>query len=464
MFGISLKEILKATEARVVCEGIAKTFSGISTDTRSLKAGDLFIALKGKNFNGHDFAGEAFRKGAAGVLVECQIPKYQLRTVLCVDDTLKAFGDIAHYHRMKFEIPFIGVTGSSGKTTAKEMIYEVLNSQFHVLKNQGTENNLVGLPQTLLRLDSQHDIAVVELGTNHFGEIKRLADILKPTVGIIINIGPSHLEFLKSEIGVFKEKTELLKNLDKNGTAIINADDKLLSKIKRLNCKTIIRFGIGKTADFRATKIFQEKGMIKFIVNDKYDFRINLLGRHNIYNALAAISVGFLHGVSYDNIYKAFLKFQPVEGRLCLKKIGPITVIDDTYNSNPPSITAALSVLSECKTGGRKIFVCGDMLELGKTTIRFHTEAGKVISRMGVDYLICVGEFANIIRNAAIFGGMKKDVIFCCKDNTVVLKILKEILKDGDVLLLKGSRRIKLDEVLDALSSFISPKRDMVRV
>ena len=468
MFDLQVKEILRVTGGKLISGDAGKSISGISTDTRKIKDTDLFVALKGPNFDGHNFMAEALAKGAAGAIIQSPIPSPQSTSknkaiFIKVKDTLKAYGDIAHHYRMKFAIPFIGITGSNGKTTAKEMAYKVLSSKFNVLKNEGTENNLIGLPQTLLRLNAAHSMGILELGTNHFGETKRLAHILKPATGIVTNIGPAHLEFFKSEAGVFKEKMQLLSCLDEAGLALINADDKFLSGIKRLKCKTV-RFGIYGDCDFKAAKICQENGALKFTVNDKYDFKINLLGEHNVYNALIAISAGFLNGVSFNDIYKSLSEFHPVDGRLCLKVAGPVNIIDDTYNSNPQSLNAALNFLSKYKTSGRKILVCGDMLELGKAAVKFHAETAKAAAGAGLDYLVSVGNFSQIVKETAILEGMDKNTVFSCMNNTEVLKILKDILKDGDVLLLKGSRLMKLNEVVNALSSFISAQRNMVRV
>lgn len=480
MLNLSVKEILETTRGNLISGNIETAFSNISTDSRSIRQEDLFIALKGKNFDGHNFIEEAAEKGACGAVVcinplpasVCPIgqagksetnSKFQNFILIQVKDTLKAYGDISHWYRMKFNIPFIGITGSNGKTTVKEMIYKVLSSRFYVLRNEGTENNLIGLPKTLLKLNREYNMAVLELGTNHFGEIKRLSRILKPTVGVITNIGPSHLEFLKSTKGVFKEKRELLRSLDKDEIAILNADDEFLPKIKNLKCRQIT-FGMDSEADVRATKIFQDRDGMEFTVNERYDFKINVLGRHNVYNALIAIALGLLYKVDYENIYRALLGFQPQKGRLCLRKIGDIDIIDDTYNSNPESLKVAVKVLSECNALGRKIFVCGDMLELGRHAVKFHTQIGKLIREAGLDCLISVGNFSEIVRDSAIMNGMSREAVFSCRDNASCIRILRETLKEGDVLLLKGSRLIRLDEVVDALSSFIPVKRDMVRV
>jgi len=473
MFDLSVREILNATKGKLICKGAQETMSGISTDTRTIKLGDLFVAIEGPNFDGHNFIGEAIRKGARGAVVNAGarfiapvvngFDKSNPYMLINVKDTLKAYGDIARFYRMKFNIPFIAVSGSNGKTTTKEMLYKVLGSRFSVLKNEGTENNLIGVPKALLGLGPGHGIGVLELGTNHFGEIRRLAEILAPTTSVITNIGPGHLEFLKSKQGVFKEKTELLRSMGKDGTAILNADDDFLSRIKKLKCR-ILRFGIEKECDFKAAGIISRDNQTEFVVNGAHNFKIRLLARHNIYNALAAISAGFLYKIDYEDIYKALSEFEPVSARLSLKNAEGVYIIDDTYNSNPQSLAGAIKALADYKTYGRKILVCADMLELGRSSARYHNEAGRSAALAGIDYLVIVGKFSDAVREGALSNGMRKEAVFFCKNNAAVLDALKDIVRERDVVLLKGSHSMRLGEVADALLSFISAKRSLVRV
>ncbi|MCX5715755.1 MAG: UDP-N-acetylmuramoyl-tripeptide--D-alanyl-D-alanine ligase [Candidatus Omnitrophica bacterium] len=449
MFSPGLNELLKACNGKY----------NVSTDTRTIKEGDLFIALRGNNFDGHFFLYDAAGKGAAGAITDRSVidhkPKIMDFPVFKVKDTLKIYGDIAAAYRLKFNIPLIGITGSSGKTTTKEMTARVLSVKFKVLSNEGTENNLIGVPKTLLKLTNEHEIGVVELGSNHFGEIKRLAKILKPTIGIITNIGPAHLEFFKSESGVLREKAALLGALDKNGIAIINADDLLLSRINGLKCR-VVRVGIkGRCLDFRASDIVRENGFINFKVNGKYDFRLNLFSEANVYNALVAIAVGAIHKIDLTDIAKALSGFEPLKGRLGLKKAGSVEIIDDTYNSNPQSLKAAIEAFANYKPASTRILVCGDMLELGGLSERFHREAGRLAARSGMDYLVSVGNFSDIMKTAALAGGMEETKVFSCKDNACAVEVLKRILRPDSVVMLKGSRLVRLNEVADAISSFI---------
>lgn len=466
---MNVREILDATRGALVCGDAGREITGISTDTRSIKEGDIFLALKGENFDGHGFVEEAAGKGACGAIVgvnsKSQIPKFESQNfvLIQVEDTLRAYGAIARCHRMKFNIPFIGVTGSSGKTTTKEMVYKVLSSRFQVLKNEGTENNLIGLSRALLKLNTDYQIGVLELGTNHFGEIEELAGVLAPKTAVITNIGHSHLEFLKSKTGVLREKAQLLRGLGESDVALINADDPMLSRLKDLNCIQI-RFGRDKKCDFRVANIMPDKDGISFTVNEKHNFKIKVLSNWYVYNALIAVIIGFLYEIDLKDIYRSLWEFQPQGGRLSLKKVGAIDVIDDTYNSNPQSLKAALEVMSKYKTAGRKIFVCGDMLELGKAAALFHAEAAKLVAYAGVNFLISVGNFREVVKEAAIANRMSKECVFSCKDNSEALQVLAKIIKEGDAVLLKGSRRMELEEVMNALPSIISAKRDMVRI
>ncbi len=469
MLEFSIKEIIRAARATLIRKGGFRDISGISTDTRHLKHGDLFIALKGKNFNGHDFVQAAITKGASCVIIQkAETAKVRAvnsfdAAVLQVGDTLEAFGDIARYHRNKFDIPFIGITGSNGKTTAKEMLFKVLSSAFRVLKNEGTENNLIGLPQTLLRLDNAYDIGVLELGTNQFGEIERLSRVLMPRIGVITNIGPSHLEFLKSEKGVLREKAELFKSLGRDGIALVNSDDPNILGIKQLKCRTLT-FGINNKCDFRAAEIVQEEDGLLFTVNEEYDFKMRVLGRHNVYNALIAVSVAFTCDMKYDEIYKALYDFQPVAGRLSLKRAGGLYIIDDTYNSNPQSAAAAIGFLKDYRARARKIFVCADMLELGSHADSFHADVGRAAARAGIDCLVSVGNFSEVIRQAALESGMRKDCVYSCPDKTAALKFLKTNLKYGDTVLFKGSRRMALEGIMHSLIAFLSDKNEAVKL
>ena len=429
--------------------------SGISIDSRTIKPGNAFIALKGPNFDGHDFIAEAIKKQASYIIAERTplMPQHKKIRIVKVKDTLKALGDIARFKRDQCGLPVIGVTGSNGKTTTKEMIAGVLSKKFKVLKNAGTKNNHIGLPLTLLGLDKSHDVAVLEIGTNHFGEVKYLAEIAQPNIGIITNIGPSHLEFFKHERGVLREKYSLIKNLIPPHIAILNADNNLLKiSIAKISKKPfILGFGMKNNCDFFAGGIRVILGSLEFCVNKKYKFKLKTPGCYNIYNALPAIAAGRIFGIEYQDIAESLASFVFPEGRLNSITLNRIRFINDTYNSNPFSLKEALRVLADSKVRGRRIFVMGDMLELGYQKYYFHKQAGRQAAKV-CDCLIVVGELSKLAAESARESGLPKKNIFACDTPNQASRILfDELCVDSDdLVLVKGSRALKMEEVFKA--------------
>jgi UDP-N-acetylmuramoyl-tripeptide--D-alanyl-D-alanine ligase len=368
--------------------------------------------------------------------------------LILVKDTIKALGDIAHFHRGRFSIPVIAITGSNGKTTAKDMVCFILEAKFCVLKNEGTQNNQIGLPMTLLRLNKNHDIAVLEMGTNHFGEIRYLSQIAAPNIGIILNIGPSHLEFFGDLSGVFKEKYELIENLKFPYIGILNDDDPfLITLLKNNKDRFLIGFGIKNKSDFQAQDISMVgKGLIFQLKENK--FRLDTLGVFNVYNALAAVALTRLFGLDYSLIVSRLKRFKFPEGRLRLRKINNRIFIDDTYNSNPASLREAVTALKNIKTRAKKIAVIGDMLELGRLGQKFHIKAGKTMSEI-CDIIITVGKLSRQTALAAENCGFKSSSIFVCRSSKEARDILFNVIKPKhhDVILVKGSRLMKMEEV-----------------
>ncbi len=429
------------------------TARGISIDSRTIKPQDVFIAIKGNNFDGHDFINEAITKGASCVFKEPgSKAKDRGRNVpfIEVKDTIKALADIAIFQRKKFNIPVIAITGSNGKTTTKEMVARVLSGKFNVLKNEGTKNNQIGLSLALLNLNSSHDIAVLEAGTNHPGEIEYLAGVCQPNICVITNIGPSHLEYLHNLGGVFKEKYKLVENLVKPYIGILNADDNLLkSKISPKHAKTVIfGFGMKNSCDFSARLIKNDITGFEFCVNKKYKFRLKTPGHYNIYNALAAITVARILGLAYKDIIYRLNTFDFPQSRLKFKEINSVKFIDDTYNSNPLSLSLALNALANFRIKGRKIFVMGDMLELGKSEKSFHYQAGRQAARC-CDVFITVGNLSKAAARGALASCFDTRNIFTCQTIDQARRILfdKLLINRGDLILVKGSRRMKMDEV-----------------
>ncbi len=458
---LQVMDVLKATGG-VLCGGtVDGVFEGISSDSRDLIEGNLFIPLIGDKFNGHDFISDALNAGISGLLLQkgaCDIPESVPAgvTVILVEDTLRALGDIANMWRKRFDIPVVAVTGSCGKTTTKEMISKVLELSGNVLKSRGNYNNLIGLPLSLLEINALHEMAVVEMGTNSRGEIARLAAIAEPNVGVITNIGPAHLEGFGSLEAVAEEKGSLFFNMRDNGVAVINRDDSFLRTLSDKWLGRNISFGIDENAFVRADSIFMrgERG-ISFTMNIggmSKGIDMSVVGRHNIYNALACASACWAMEIPYDLICEGLSSFRQVKGRMDIYRLknGSI-VIDDTYNANPASVKEALITMGDLKGKNESIVFLGDMLELGEDTIRLHEEVGRAIADTGVGTLFLKGEFSESVAKGAIDNGFRRENIYFSDEPEFVMEVLHKILRDGDWILIKGSRRMKMEEFLHAI-------------
>jgi len=450
-----VQELIKATRGKLISGNVNLGIKGISIDSRTIRRQELFIAIKGNKYDGHSFIEEAISKGASCIIREAQnvarCPLSAAREVVLIEtrDTIRALGDIARFKRQKFDIPIIAVTGSNGKTTAKEMIAGVLSRKFKVLKNEGTQNNQIGLPLTLINLKKSHDIAVLEIGTNHFGEVRYLAEIAQPNIGMITNIGPAHLGYFRSLRGVFREKYSLASCLKNPKIAILNADDSLLreqtAKFKKK--PAIFSFGIKQRADFLASDIKILNRKISFSLKS-HKFRLNTLGYHNIYNALAVIAAARILGMGYNEIASGLSSFEFPQSRLCLRELNNTKIIDDTYNSNPSSLRHALDSLNNFSNRGRKIMVMGDMLELGRKEGVFHRQAGSQVAEI-CDAFITVGKLSRLAAQAAKVSGLDMKNIYTCRTTEEARDILfNKISPDPeDIVLVKGSRAMRMEEV-----------------
>jgi len=452
---MKVKDILAATGGKLVSgnPGMEVDLAKVSTDTRLLKKGDFFIALTGANYDASEFVEEAFKKGAIGAITAGRKFGTRLRDkiLITVKDTTKALQDIASAHRLKFDIPVICVTGSNGKTTVKEMIWKVLSAKYNVLKNEGTKNNHIGVPQTILKLNEKHNICVLEIGMNHKGEIRLLSRIARPTVAVMTNIGPSHLGFLGSLKAIYEAKKEILENLEEGGVVILNGDDPFLSKIKDGRFRTMA-FGLNRHNELRAGNIILKKGGLSFTVNDKMKFKLKILGIHNVYNALAAIAVGNHFRVAPAKIRIALSKYEPSYMRLNVLKVGGITVINDSYNSNPLSMRCALSTLKTYPARSRWV-VSGDMLELGRMSGKLHEEIGFEAAKTHPAGLIVLGKFSGRTVAGARKGGMGKKSLWKCESHDEIADVLNENLMKGDAVLIKGSRGMKMENIIAKIRS-----------
>jgi UDP-N-acetylmuramoyl-tripeptide--D-alanyl-D-alanine ligase len=454
---LSVETVLAATQG-VLMQGDAGTsFTGVSTDSRSIKAGELFFALRGEHFDGHRFFAEAIERGGTGVVVEHEIdaPTGRAIALIRVADTLQALGDLANCWRKKHPIPLVAVVGSNGKTTTKEMAAVILGKKYKVMKNTGNLNNLIGLPLSLLQMNSTDGVAILEMGMNRSGEILRLTRIAEPDLGILTNIGPAHLEGLRSIEGIMEAKGELLQGMGGRGRFIFNADDPRVVQLSKGFPGASQSFGIDNRADWIATDIRTQKdGGVSFQLQGpagQTPVSLKLLGRHQVYNALAAAAAAFLLGAGIDDIKEGLEGFSPPAMRMELVTLGKgIKVINDAYNANPQSMEAALLALQE-QAGGRKIAVLGDMWELGAYAEKAHRELGRSVKEYGVDFLMLLGQFAPLVAEGAEQAGIDPQKIFIGKDHHAVGLHLSGILKEGDWVLVKGSRIMRMEEIIKEL-------------
>lgn len=450
------EEILKATGGKLEAGYGNTAFTGISTDSRKIKTGDLFIPLAGQNFDGHDFIQKAIDSGAAGVVTQKHFTVPEGKAVILVKDTSAALRDIAAYYRNKFPVPFVGITGSVGKTSTKDMVACAVGTRYRVLKTEGNFNNEIGVPLTVLNLNSTHEAAVVEMGMSSIGEISRLTAIVKPHIAIITNIGISHIEKLGSRQNILKAKMEILEGLDRDGLVILNGDDTLLRGARSFVSFRTKLYGLEEECDYQAynIKALGEDGSDFDILVGGSEYRVHvpLPGIHNVYNALAAIAAGCELKVPMKDIVSGISQFSPSKMRLNIFERDGIKIIDDVYNANPQSMEAAIGVLCDISEGARKIAVLGDMLELGDWAGKAHYDVGKFAAGKGVDYIITVGQNARQIAQGALEGGCGKERTASFGTIEEALKYANEIITQGDIILVKGSRGMKMEGIVNGLA------------
>ncbi len=448
----NLVEIVEAVSGRVDRLSPFSFVDNIYIDSRKLQKDGLFIAIEGKRFDGHDFVIDAINNGASAVIISRDVPIISKDvTVIRVKDTTKALGQIARFHRMRFDIPVIAVTGSAGKTTTKEMISFILSKAVKVLKNINTENNQYGVALTLLRLNASYDVAVLELGTSAVGEIDWLSSMAVPDIAVFTNIGASHLEGLFNSEGVFREKFSLISNMNPCGYVIFNKDDFYLRKIEAIKMSQYkLSYACNSDAVVKADNIRAEmsSGMV-FRVEGR-EFFIPRIGIHNVYNSLAAICCGKIFGIEQNLVADAINKFGPLSGRQFVKDIAGVMVIDDTYNSNPVSFSVAVKTLDELNITGRKILACADMLELGNKSKHFHIQAGKQVAASSIDAVFAMGKYSKYIIDTIIKENTGIDT-FYTDDLQEFVYELNGYCAEGDVLLVKGSRGMHMERVVEGL-------------
>lgn len=442
-----IEEFLNATGE---CE-LKEVATGYSIDSRTIQPGELFFAVKGERLDGHDFVQQALERGAVSAVVrKDQLARYSVKTcLLAVDDTLVALQTLATAVRRLWGKPVVGVTGSAGKTTTKEAIAHVLGSHFHVLKSEGNFNNHFGLPLMLLKLQPEHDIAVIEMGMSHAGEITALAKIAQPEVGVVTVVAPVHLEYFQSVAAIARAKYELIESLPHGGTAVLNADDQYVSQFGRDFKGKVVLYGQHSSADVRAENIESRgvEGSSFDVVTGESRERVllPLVGVHNVYNALAAIGVALDRGISLPQTAASLVTLKPADKRGQVVQLGNIRVINDCYNSNPKALDAMVDALA-AMPAERRIVVAGEMLELGPAGPEMHAAAGLHIAATNVDVVLGVRGLAQHLVDAAKTAGKRAEFVSSAEDAG---EWLAREARDGDVVLLKASRGVKLEKALE---------------
>lgn len=455
MKNITLENLALVTGGRLVngAHPNAKTEAGgVYLDSRQVQAGDLFIATRGERVDGHSFIPGVAEKGALGGICEKEQPGLTLPYII-VEDSFTALKQIGEYYRTQLDIKVVGITGSVGKTSTKEFIAGVLSQKFNVLKTQGNFNNEIGVPLTILKIREEHEVAVLEMGINHFGEMSRLTQMAKPDVCVMTNIGQCHLEFLGSREGILKAKSEIFECSNPEGAVIVNGDDDMLQTIQEVHGKAPVRFGLSDKNDVYATEICSH-GLFgsEFTIHmgEKcFAAKANLPGQHQIYNALAATAVARYLGLSEEEIVKGIASVAPTAGRSNLIQTEKYVVVDDCYNANPVSMKAAIDLLSTADT--RKVAILGDMFELGEQIYAFHGEIGAYAAEKGIDVLLCAGEYsAEMAKMAREKSTVTKVQHYVTRD--LLMEDLKNQLEEGDTVLIKASHGMGYQNIVESLT------------
>lgn len=463
MFGISIAELTLTLRGKLLNGGGDACPSGASLDTRKLLPGHLFFALPGEKSDGHDYLEQAVAKGAAGAVVSRIPPGFQSAgfPLVVVEDVASALREAAVMQRRLFTGPVIAVTGSTGKTSTRDMIAAILREKGPVLSPPSNYNNELGLPLTILSLTQEHWAMVLEMGMRGLGEIDFLARIAEPRYGIITNVGHTHQELLGSRERIAQAKAELLSHIPGDGGVVLRKEDQDILKPWLSNIRSrVIWIGTARKADIWAENVQTNEAGVEFSLctfsGEECRVRLPVPGKHNIANALSAAAVARFCGIPWETIGKGLGKTALTPMRLEIKRIEDkdITIIDDTYNANPASMLAALDVLTQVSAGKRKIAVLGDMYELGDYSAEGHKIVGARTKDLDIAYLITVGHLAREIAWAALEGGKMRERIRSCQDNQEALSYLKELIQPGDVILVKGSRGVKMEEIVAGILSF----------
>ncbi|MFN3531473.1 MAG: UDP-N-acetylmuramoyl-tripeptide--D-alanyl-D-alanine ligase [Candidatus Brocadia sp.] len=456
---LSLDEVVNAVCGRMVLADKSAKVRGISTDSRNVRKGDLFFALKGERFDGHQFVVQAMNAGAVGAVISSEMKLDFGRenfSTIWVKDTVSALGDLAKYYRQKLETKIVGITGSNGKTTTKEMTHHLLSHFGPAVKSQKSFNNFIGVPVTIFEIENRHQYGVLEMGTNAPGEIRRLSEIGSPDVAAIVNISKTHLEGLGSIEGVTLAKGEILENLGKDGVFVYNMDNPWCVKVANGFRGKAVSFGFNPHAHIRCTGVKKKDRGYVLIINGNLEIYFPIPGYHNIYNCLASFAVCHALGHNIYDLKEAFSSFTLPHMRIEQQRVGKITLINDAYNANPASVRAALEYLNEIDVTGRKVFICGDMLELGEESVQLHREIGKTVAHLNIDLLWTVGERASEIAEAAKLSGMHEKKVVSFKDAADITVSEIHELRENDMVLIKGSRSMHMENIVEKFREFLN--------
>jgi UDP-N-acetylmuramoyl-tripeptide--D-alanyl-D-alanine ligase len=449
----TVQDIVRATQGALVAGDLGIPVTGVSIDSRTLGVGEAFFAIHGHRLDGHGFLAEAAARGAACLVVHTLPDDVPANVPLVlVEETTVALGRLGAWHRGRFSIPVVAVTGSNGKTTTKELVAGVLGTRWEVLRPERSFNNQWGVPLTLLRLGPEHEAVVLEIGTNARGEVATLAALAAPTVGIVTTVAAVHTEFLGSLDGVREEKSGLVRALPADGAAILNLDDPRVAGMVRDTRARVITYGRGSGARVRATDEVEDERGLTFTLHaggESQPVTLGLAGRHNVTNALAAAAAGVALGFSLAELARGLGGVRPVAGRCVWRQAGDVTILDDTYNASPVSVRAALDTVATHRRGRRVVVVLGDMLELGATTDEAHREVGRQVAALPADELVGMGRAMPAAVEAARDAGLAEARHLTTFEDTVA-HLLKR-LTAGDLVLVKGSRGMRMERVVDAL-------------
>lgn len=453
MSPFTVQDVVRATQGALIGGDLGVPVTAVSIDSRTLGVGEAFFAIGGHTLDGHQFIAEAAARGASCLVVHHLPDELPLGVpVVLVDDTTRALGRLSAFHRSRFQLPVVAVTGSNGKTTVKEMIATLLGTRWSVLKPAGSFNNQWGLPLTLLQLSSAYQAVVVELGTNQPGEIASLAQICRPTVGVVTAVAAAHTEFLKTLAGVGEEKAALVRAIPREGSVVLNWDDRRVREMAALAGGRVIRVGSASGAQLRAEGVGERIGELHFtleIEGRRSPVRLAFSGRHNVTNALLAAGAALALGFALPEIVAGLEAARPVKGRLIWRRAGSVRILDDTYNANPASMRAALDALAVARGQGRLLVALGDMLELGELAREAHREIGRLVAALGVAEFVGMGPRMKNAVEAAREAGF--DESYHVETLEAAVALLLKRLAPNDALLVKGSRGMRMERVVDTL-------------